>query len=67
MIPGVPPGKMWLASVKAHLGVGERNPKAARILEILSKRVGDITIEWNFIRDELNTAQENVYGKNIFH
>ena len=34
MIPGVPPGKMWLASVKAHLGVGERNPKAARMSAI---------------------------------
>jgi len=59
-----------MASAEAHFGVEERNPRVARILEILSKKeAGEITTkehrECLVLNDELLAAYETLHGKTI--
>jgi hypothetical protein len=71
-LPGVPPSKAWLSSVKTHLGIEEDHPNVMRVLEILRKKEaeGEISIEEHkefiVLNDELHSAHQFLHGSRIY-
>jgi len=67
----IPPSKLWLDGAKANMRVDERNPRVARILEILRKReASGITTaehkEFMVLNYQLLSAYGTLYGKTIY-